>query len=101
MHKDHENAREHVKGIIEALEKSDRDSIVEHFESYKELLDEHIKKEDEILYPWMDRMLSIGDVGRLYSSFNEADEEFGDAPNSYRLFVERLEIEYSSNKTTV
>jgi hemerythrin-like domain-containing protein len=101
MHRDHENAREHVRGIIGALEKGDRDSIVEHFESYKELLAEHIKKEDEILYPWMDRMLSIGDVGRLYSSFNEVDKQFGDAPNHYRRFIERLEMEYSSDKTMV
>ena len=30
-----------------------------------ELLTEHIRKEDEILYPWMEQQLSDGQIGRL------------------------------------
>jgi hemerythrin-like domain-containing protein len=42
--------------------------------AYRELLTEHIRKEDEILYPWMDRELSVKQVGELFSKFNEADD---------------------------
>jgi len=31
----------------------------------------HIRKEDEILYPWMDRNLSTAQVGALFSKFAE------------------------------
>ena len=77
MHEDHEAGRAHVKVIIEALEKKDKKAVIEHLNGYKDLLTEHIKKEDEILYPWMDRGLSIQQVGELFAKFNEAEEKIG------------------------
>ena len=77
MHEDHEAGRAHVRAIIEALEKKDKKAVIEHLNAYKELLTEHIKKEDEILYPWMDRGLSIQQVGELFAKFNEAEERIG------------------------
>jgi hemerythrin-like domain-containing protein len=75
MHQDHEKARGHVKAVLEAMEKRDKDAIVEHLSAYRELLIEHIRKEDEILYPWMDKNLSVTQVGELFSAFAEADEK--------------------------
>ena len=75
MHEDHETGRGHVRAIIEALEKKDKKAVIEHLNGYKDLLTEHIKKEDEILYPWMDRGLSIQQVGELFAKFNEAEEK--------------------------
>jgi len=75
MHEDHETGRGHVKAIIEALERKDKKSVIEHLNGYKELLTEHIKKEDEILYPWMDREFSMQQVGELFAKFNEAEEK--------------------------
>lgn len=74
MHEDHEIGRSHVRAIIEALERKDKKALIEHLNGYKCLLIEHIKKEDEILYPWMDRGLSIQQVGELFAKFNEAEE---------------------------
>jgi hemerythrin-like domain-containing protein len=54
IYEDHKNARNHVKAVAEALEERDKAKIIEHLNAYKELLTEHIKKEDEILYPWID-----------------------------------------------
>ena len=71
---DHETARSHVKAILEALKSKDRKSIIEHLSAYGDLLTEHIKKEDEILYPWIDRGLSTRQVGELFAKFNEAEE---------------------------
>ena len=34
---------------------------------------EHIKKENEVLYPWIERGLSTTQVGELFAKFNEAE----------------------------
>lgn len=71
------------------------EAIAEHLNLYHELLSEHIKKEDEILYLWMDRNLSIKQVGELFSKFNEIDEQFGDAPVKYEQFISELEERFN------
>lgn len=91
MHVDHECARAHVRDILGALEEGDMEKITEHLTAYRELLMEHIKKEDEILYPWMDRSFSTTQVGELFSKFNDVDEKFGDAPQKYEEFINKLE----------
>lgn len=91
MHEDHETGRAHVRAIIEAVERRDKNAIAEHLNGYKELLTEHIKKEDEILYPWIDRNLSMRQIGELYNRFVETDSSFGDAPKRYEEFITRLE----------
>lgn len=74
MYQDHNTARDHVKAIVVAMEKRNQQTVVEHLADYKELLTEHIKKEDEILYTWMDRNLNISQVGELFSKFQQADD---------------------------
>ncbi len=76
MLQDHTTGRGHVKAAGEALAAKNGAAAAEHFLAYRELLSEHIKKEDEILYPWMDRNLSLKQVGELFNKFNEADEKF-------------------------
>ncbi len=94
MLEDHDNARAHVRAVLEALDNKDKEAISEHLNAYQELLTEHIKKEDEILYPWMDRGFSITQVGELFSKFNGRDEEFGDVPERYEEFINKLEEKF-------
>jgi len=91
---DHVKVRSHVKAILEGIEKKDTDTIKEHLNAYKELLPEHIKKEDEILYTWMDRSLTDTHIGELYSKFNEIDEQYKDAPKKHENFIVSLENKY-------
>lgn len=94
IYEDHENGRAHVRAILKGLAGRDEAAVREHLKAYQELLTEHIKKEDEILYPWMDRQLSITQIGELFSKFNRKDEEFGDTPEKYEALINRLEPEY-------
>ena len=94
IRKDHVKVRGHVKLMLEAIENKDKKTLAEHLISYSEILPEHIKKEDEILFPWMDRNLTTTQIGQLYSRFNEIDQEYGDAPLKHRLFIEGLEIKF-------
>lgn len=91
MHKDHEQARGHVRAILEALDRNDKAAIAEHLNAYRKLLTEHIKKEDEILYPWMDRNFSVTQVGELFSEFERIDEQIGYSPDEYEGFIHHLE----------
>jgi hemerythrin-like domain-containing protein len=95
MHNDHETGRAHVRAVLEAVEKRDRTHFSEHLNGYRDLLTEHIKKEDEILYPWMDRELSDRQIGQLFSQFNETDGTFGDAPIKYENFISKLEEQFA------
>ncbi len=94
IYEDHENARAHVGAMLEALDKKDKETVSEHLNAYQELLAEHIKKEDEILYPWMDRDFSITQIGELFSKFNAKDEGFSDVPKRYEEFINKLEQKY-------
>lgn len=99
MLKDHETGRAHVKSIIEALNNNDNEKVIFHLNGYMELLSEHIKKEDEILYVWMERILTMNQIGTLWSKFNEVDDEFGDSPNKYFELINSLESRfYVENK---
>lgn len=98
MHEDHERARGHVKAVLEALERKDTEAISHHLNAYRELLTEHIKKEDEILYPWMDNNLSVSQIGRLFSQFGEVDAELGRSPETYERFISSLEEELKSEE---
>jgi hemerythrin-like domain-containing protein len=88
---DHKKVRSHVKAMLQAIEDKDKKTLADHLKAYSEILPEHIKKEDEILFPWMDRKLTTTQVGELYSKFNEIDEDYGEAPKKHRAFIEELE----------
>lgn len=89
---DHDTGRNHVKAIVDGVQKQNKDAVIEHLNGCKELLTEHIKKEDEILYPWMDRNLTTNKVGELFAEFNEADEKAGEVvPRKYGKFISELE----------
>lgn len=95
MHEDHKQARSHVKAILEALDRKDKAAIADHLNAYRELLMEHIKKEDDILYPWMDKNLSMTQIGELFSKFNEADIQIGYSPTKYEAFINNLEEKFN------
>ena len=91
MYQDHEKARGHVRSIQQALKIQEYRTVADHMAAYRELLVEHIKKEDEVLYPWIDRNLSVSQVGELFSRFSAIDKEFGDILKTQEKFVDKLE----------
>lgn len=94
MHKEHETGRAHVRAVLEAVENRDTNAVTKHLQAYAELLTEHIKKEDEILYPWMDRNFTTKQIGELFGRFSEVDGSFGDTEQRYGEFIESLEEKF-------
>jgi hemerythrin-like domain-containing protein len=77
MIREHQNGRDFVKSISEGLAAGDVQTITTGFYEYHVLLRQHIQKEDEILYPWIDRNLTTRQVGELAARFNEVNRKFG------------------------
>ena len=55
---EHDLGRGFVKGLSESVEKGDKTEAVKNARGYCELLQEHIFKEDNILYPMADEALN-------------------------------------------
>lgn len=100
MLEEHNIGRGHVKAALEAVEKKDNQSIREHISAYRDLLKDHIKKEDEILYPWLDKNLTVSQVGELFAQFNEVDKEYESASLRYEGFAKRLEEQFHKKEVT-
>jgi len=95
MHEDHKMGRVHVQGVVEALARKDPEGVAANLTGYAGILTEHIRKEDGILYPWMDRNLSTRQVGELFSKFAAVNERLVDNRKKHEAFVVRLEEIFS------
>ena len=101
MREDHRRGRACVQGALDALERRDAPGISRNLGEYGGILTEHIRKEDEILYPWMDRNLTTRQVGELYARFRAVDERFLEAGERYEAFVGSLEEKYLDERAEV
>lgn len=88
---DHETARGHVRAVVAGVESRDAAAVRQNLLAYAALLLEHIRKEDDILYPWMDRLLLDSQVGQMHARFADVDRQFGDLPRRLENFVAELE----------
>ncbi len=91
MLEDHKTARAHVAVIHDAIEAQDAASLTSHLTAYGELLKDHIKREDEILYPWLDKQLSMRRVGQMFAQFAQIDTQFQTKPQECEQFIVTLE----------
>ena len=88
---DHDTARTYIKNVVLGMETKNRILVLDNLKAYGHLLTSHITKEDEILYPWMDRQLSDSQIGKIFSQFAEVDSFFGEKQNFYTQWVDGTE----------
>ena len=94
MHEDHETARAHVAGMLRALDENNEKALYQHLQAYGHLLIEHIRREDDVLYPWMDRSLSTTQIGKLFEKFRTAEESAPYSPREFEEFIQTLEANF-------
>jgi hemerythrin-like domain-containing protein len=88
---EHNMGREHIQGASTAVIKKDVAGAIRHLTAYRELLEAHIQKEDEILYPWIQSELSTHQVGELYARCESVKEELDPARyEEHKAFVQAL-----------
>ena len=95
MFEDHTIGRNYVKNTVQGIKDRDLSVITENLSGYAGLLKQHIKKEDEVLYPWIDRSLTTHQVGELYSRCLKVEEEFGETPKEYEDLAILVAKEFS------
>lgn len=92
MLEDHKKGRYYVKSVLLGLETGDPSFVAYSLKHYNELLTDHIKKEDEILYPWIEKAMTAAQIDELKTRFNKTDLEFGCGFNDkWESFVNSLE----------
>lgn len=94
MISDHIQSRKYVSEMLRAVETEDTQLANENLINYCNLLTEHIQKEDNILYPWMDRNLETKQVGNIYSQFLNINNSRPDVQKHYENLVNILESKY-------
>ncbi len=96
MYEDHVTGRNHVKNVVEGAENGNKAQIKEHLLGYRDLLTQHINKEDDILYPWIERQMSDNQIGELFQRCSAADASVGEElPRKYEKFIIDLEEKFA------
>ncbi len=98
---EHDLGRGHVVAARGALAAHGMPQVKASLLAYRTLLAEHIRKEDEILYPWMNRTLLDNQVGRLYAEFAAVNARYSDKAKHYAAWIARLEQSLAANHETV
>lgn len=81
MMAEHEAGRAHIRAVAEALPKAAsgdaaaRKLLAGHLRGYVELLDAHIFKEDQVLYPIANQILTAEDQTALEADFEKVEAE--------------------------
>jgi len=101
IYEDHRTARDYVKQMIAAIDTKDAESLRDNLTAYAALLTEHIKKEDEILFPWLDRSLTASQVTELNEKFELAERELDVDTEKHTTFVEDIETRFKDQAEIV
>ena len=73
---EHDTGRQYVKGMIEALACDNKQELIENAKGYCYLLQNHIYKEDNVLYPMAEQALDESQKQQVEELYNlvQADE---------------------------
>ena len=91
IYQDHTRARGLVQQMLQALGEKKSQAFADNLLEYAALLTEHIRKEDEVLFPWLDRRLGAEQKEELMARFEKADGELALNVEKYLDFIECLE----------
>lgn len=75
---EHDQGRAHVRAIAAEVEQpteADKQVIAAHLAEYVALLRAHIGKEDNVLFPLADQLLSVTEQETLHADFERVEEE--------------------------
>jgi hemerythrin-like domain-containing protein len=91
IYEDHRRARSLVQQMLLALDEKNTKELCSNMLEYADLLEEHIRKEDEVLFPWLNGRLTKKQKEELATHFEHADKDIAMDIEKYRRFIERLE----------
>ncbi len=72
---EHDLGRAYIRRLENALDRDDNESTVDALQCYTALLRNHILKENEVLFPMADRLLTKEDDEELVAAFDRLERE--------------------------
>lgn len=72
---EHDLGRGYVKGMEQGIEENDKEMVIKNGKEYVQLLQEHIMKEDNILFPMADQVLNEEAQASISKKFKEAENK--------------------------
>lgn len=95
MLSEHDQGREFLKGVSDALEASNREMFAWHAMQYARLLTDHIFKEDNILFPMANDMLSDPEDATILDEFDKIEATMGaDTHERFHKLLDQLGSKY-------
>ncbi|MEK6885945.1 MAG: hemerythrin domain-containing protein [Nanoarchaeota archaeon] len=88
---EHEIGREYVKNMEQGINEKNPKKIIENALGYCRLLEEHISKEDSVLYPMTEETITKKALEEMYKKFEQIDKERAKDKNKYEKFANRVE----------
>jgi hemerythrin-like domain-containing protein len=88
MNKEYAIIRNHVQSAETALHSGDQDQLITHLTACTALLREHIRKEDEILYPLINQQISDSLSNLLFTQFNNISNKNHETIVMAKTFIE-------------
>ncbi len=88
---EHTLGRDFIKKLEEGIVEDDKNKIIENAQGYAHLLQDHIYKEDNILYPMADEALKQEVKDAMLAKFKEVEQQRLSERDKYLLFVTEIE----------
>jgi len=87
---EHKLGRDFVKNLQEGLSENNIEKIIQNSKGYATLLQEHISKEDNVLYPMVNETLDDIKKQILIDEFEKIDQKFSEENKKYLSFANSL-----------
>jgi len=87
---EHEEGRKYIKEMEIGIQKNDKRKVIENARNYARLLQEHIYKEDNILYPKTDKALDKKTKNEILEQFKQVNRKREKEIDKYLIFSKTL-----------
>tara|TARA_Y100000310_G_scaffold285468_1_gene308939 strand:- start:73 stop:609 length:537 start_codon:yes stop_codon:yes gene_type:complete len=87
---EHDLGRNFIKELEKGIKGNNQDKILENARGYSQLLQEHIFKEDNVLYPMADEVLSQQMKKIMLDKFKEVEQKLSQEKKKYPSFIKEL-----------
>jgi hemerythrin-like domain-containing protein len=90
MDAEHVAGREYLRAAAAGLDRGDAATVAANLRAWAALITEHIRKEDDLLYPWIDRQLDDAAVGQIHARSLAIGRELADQVAADEAFAASL-----------
>ena len=101
MSDEHEEIRFYAQILLIAITDNDKTAIKESFNTYRVVISEHIKKEEDVLYPWIERSITLAQIKEVNSKYIDIDKTSPNIDENYNNVILKLEEQINADSLIV